>query len=102
MRHDTQDSREDGEPVHEPEEEVHDDDGVDQPRQKPLGHDGVLLHQLREVVQPRRDGQREEAEPDERAGVADQGENPHGGRRSIYACRLFTRSQVICSLPLSR
>lgn len=60
------------EAIDEPQEHMDDQNDVDELGQQALGDDRVLLDQFRQVVQARRDGHSEEAEADNRAGVADE------------------------------
>lgn len=61
-----------GKAVDQPQGELQRDDAVDGTAEHPLRDDGVLLDELRQIVQARGDGEDEEAEADEGSGVAHQ------------------------------
>jgi len=53
VRDDAQQSQAKGEAVDDAEQELQDDDKVDESRQDLLGHDGMLLDELGEIIQAR-------------------------------------------------
>ena len=64
-------------PVHREKQNLASYDQVDKTSQELFGGDGMLFHQLRQVVQSRRYGKSEEAKAEKQADVADDRKNPH-------------------------
>lgn len=87
-----------GEPIDEPQEHLSPNDGIYKPRQELLRKDGMLLNQLGQVIEAGRDRHCKEAETDDRAGVADERENPHLGQARGVSSFLEALKNGRCSL----
>lgn len=70
MRRDAKSCQDEGETIHEPEECLDANDGIDEVAEEARGEDGVLLDKLGEVIEAGCYGESEEAEAKDKAEVA--------------------------------